>query len=248
MRIPALLSQLFGVLPLAFLGPAGPADPVASVRVAPSYPDQAVRLVAVFPGNIVRVVGHEQPAIEVRWRSPATDRGGAVPRLSEDRNDVLLEVGAEGKGRDIEIAVPYHTSLSLKNQSAGSITVTGLTGNQEIESRFGDILLEEMSGSAVLAAYHGSLKATFLELDDDGANSFITYRGDIALHLPADLGATLSLTLDSVSIDSDFILEGVMKRGPSTHRIGDGKARIDVTLNGGHLTLRARAEGRTPPD
>ncbi len=230
---------LLGVLPwLTLPGSSELADSEVAARIALTYPDQAVRFVAVLPGNSLRVVAHDEPTVEVRWLDQPAYGEAVSIRLSEDRNEVELEVGSKARDRELEIAVPRDTSLSIKNEEAGSVYVEGLRGDQEIESRYGDIRLRRASGSAVLAAYHGSLKASFVALDATRTHSFITYRGDIDLQLPADVGATFSLTLNTVRVESDFTLERVGERGPSRHVIGDGRARIDITMNRGELRLR----------
>lgn len=222
-------------LPAAVLA----AEQTASVAL--THAEQPVRLAAVLPGNVLRVATHDQPSVAVSWSGAA---GQSVVRLVEDGNAVTLEVGAQGQDLELRLLVPANTSLSIRNEAAGSILVEGLRGDQEIESRYGDIVLREISGSAVLAAYHGSLEVAFSTLDHGSTNSFITFKGDLDLRLPADPGAQLSMTLNSVRVQSDFSLGPVDGSQPSVHVLGAGRARIDLIMNEGNLWLRRNEQSR----
>src|SRR6185312_9456887 len=103
----------------------------------------------------------------------------------------------------------------------------------------GDTDLDGPHGDVDASSVSGDLHLTHLHAAGIRAHSV---SGDVALNLPADLDADLSMSTVSGDIDSDFPLtlgNGRMSRRGMSARIGKGGRRLDVRTVSGDLRLRS---------
>lgn len=155
----------------------------------------------------------------------------------------------------------------------GDATASGITGRVSVNASNGDVLLRDIRGEIAINTLNGdveldaitsrSVRAKTMSgrlayngtVDRDGEYSFNAFSGEIDMAIPADAGATLSVSTFSGSIESpDFPLTlkpGARSReskGQSmTFDIGNGGARISLESFSGSITIREQGAARREP-
>ncbi len=138
------------------------------------------------------------------------------------------------------------------NASNGDVEITDARGDVEVSTLNGDIGLRRIASSSVRAktmsgriTYDGTVERT-------GEYSFNAFSGAIEMAIPANTGATLSVSTFSGTLDSpDFPLtltpgtRSRESRGQSmTFDLGGGGARISLESFSGEITIRQRGATR----
>jgi hypothetical protein len=162
--------------------------------------------------------------------------------IEEDHNVVTISAGAMGGRGDLVIETPVNTNLQIKTMSGGSIDVTGVNGDHEIENMNGSINLTDVSGSVVAHTLNGTITASLSHITSNKPMSFTSLNGKVDVTLPADTKARLRLKTDNGSIFSDFDVKlepDASKPVVEDARNQGGKYKISVdraitgTINGG---------------
>ncbi len=157
-----------------------------------------------------------------------------------------------------EIAVLGGDGNVLLSTIQGLISVVGTRGRLEVNSVDGEIRLLEIAGHIFAETVNGAVALRRVVSDSvevstvngdlcyDGAIAgagryrFRTHNGDIAVGLPEQTGATVTLATYRGEIDSDFPLR-VGEKGEHNRfklRLGDGRAHLDLESFGGAIRLR----------
>lgn len=172
-------------------------------------------------------------------RIPMTATGLSV---EEESNRVRISTDSYRRAIDLNIMVPYRTSLILSTVNEGGISVTGVEGEFDINDVNGPVTLTNISGSAVAHALNKRLLVTFNNVDPKKAMAFSSLNGDVDVTFPADLKANLTLSSDRGEVFSDFDVQ-LQPQAPQqivedTHGQG-GRYRVRIdkivhgTINGG---------------
>ena len=140
-------------------------------------------------------------------------------------------------------------SVSASN---GDIDLTGVRGDVEVNSLNGDITLTDMTSTSVRAKTMSGRIQYDGTVDRTGEYNFNAFSGSIDMSIPANTGATLSVSTFSGTIDSpDFPLTlkpGTRSReskGQSmTFDLGSGGARISLESFSGEIIIRERRTAR----
>lgn len=143
-----------------------------------------------------------------------------------------------------DVGITGVSGESSVNTVSGDVTLDGARGPVEVESVSGDLQLRDLSARRV-RTHTTSGDLTFSGLIvDAGRYEFETHSGELRLQLPANVGAQLSLSTFSGSIDSAFpitLTAGEHGMGASTKRmeftLGQGTARIIAETFSGDITL-----------
>lgn len=138
------------------------------------------------------------------------------------------------------------------NASNGDVEIDDTRGAVEVNTLNGDIGLDRITSTSVRAktmsgriTYDGSVERT-------GEYSFNAFSGSIEMSIPANTGATLSVSTFNGTLDSpDFPLtlspgtRSRESRGQSmTFDLGGGGARISLESFSGEITIRQRGTAR----
>jgi DUF4097 and DUF4098 domain-containing protein YvlB len=157
-------------------------------------------------------------------------------------NDAVGNVKTESVSGNIEID-RVDGGVSAESVS-GRVDITNVKGDIDTESVSGRLTMmgarsntvraESVSGSI---SYDGSFAET-------GSYTFKTHAGRLALGLPANTGATVSLETFSGSVESDFPVTLMSKRDRGEghesayeFKLGDGKSRIILETFSGNIRI-----------
>jgi hypothetical protein len=135
------------------------------------------------------------------------DMGRGGMEVVEDHNVVTISAGRSGGSGSVTVQVPANTSLQLKTLSGGSIEVTGVSGEMEVDNLNGPISLKNVSGSVLAHSLNGPVTAVLDRVAPDKPMSFTSLNGKIDVTLPGDTKARVRLKTDNGSVYSDFDLK-----------------------------------------
>ncbi|MFC2156737.1 DUF4097 family beta strand repeat-containing protein [Acidobacteriota bacterium] len=126
--------------------------------------------------------------------------------LSIEENDNYVEISVQAWRQtvNLDIRVPFNSSLQLHSYKGGDITVANVKGELEIDNYSGSIKLTDISGAAVAHSYRGGVTATFKEINPDSHMSFTSMSGDIDVTFPSSTKANLKMKSDRGDVYSDF--------------------------------------------
>jgi hypothetical protein len=161
--------------------------------------------------------------------------------IEEEDNVVDIEVESWKRTVDLNIQVPFGSSLDLENQMGGDIVVEKVSGEIEVENMNGRIKLNDISGTVIANTMNGEILVTFAKVSPGKPMSFSTMNGDVDITLPADVKATLKMKSEQGRIYSDFdiSLTKTPQRREEDQRKEGGKYKITFeetvtgTINGG---------------
>ncbi|OGF67989.1 MAG: hypothetical protein A2Y62_22130 [Candidatus Fischerbacteria bacterium RBG_13_37_8] len=121
-----------------------------------------------------------------------------------EKNNVIEIVTHTPTTVDINIKVPYSTSLHLKSELNGGIVVEKVRGEIEAKSLNGYIKLNGVTGSVVAETLNGAIEAFFDKVDSKKPYAFTSLNGDIDVTFPADVKANVQLKSQMGDIYTDF--------------------------------------------
>jgi len=161
--------------------------------------------------------------------------------VEEENNEMKVYVSGHENEVDLNIQVPFQTSLKVISHEGGPVLVEKVTGEIEATCSDGDLTLRNISGSAIANAYDGELVVIFDQIDPGKPMSFSAYDGDVDVTFPSTLKATLMIKASEGEIYSDFEIDlrAAPKQQVKDERKGGGKYRISFgeyvtgAINGG---------------
>ena len=237
--------------------PAVPSAKAAAPALATFEPDDSSEAAAVAARIAHRVQKHVYALAGTGWNEdeharkekaaglkqiPLTSSGLTV---EEDNNHITVETESFRRAYDIDIKVPYGSSLKLESTNMGEIRVENVTGEIEVENTNGPITLQNVGGTVVASTTNGDIQASLGRVATDKPLSFATFNGDIDLTLPVEARASLRLKSQEGDVFSDFDL--ALKTAPvKTEESGkaSGKFRVSIeraaigAINGGGTEIK----------
>jgi len=162
--------------------------------------------------------------------------------VEEENNVMAVHVGSMNREMDLNIQVPFKTSLKLGTVNDGDIKVERVQGEVEVNDVNGGITLTNISGSAVAGTTNGDVVATFDAATPGKSMSFSSFNGKIDVTFPPGVKANVVMKSEEGDIYSDFdIRMDSASRAPIVEdsRSKGGKYRIRLekslygTINGG---------------
>ena len=212
-------------------------------------------------GGDIRVIGHDDDRVIVRWAVPqAKGELSATPIDLDIRpKGSTIEINSDDYSQTthIEVQVPRRTDLILDSYRNGTLQVQNVRGAIRARSQNNDIVLENVAGSARVYGYNGNFSASFAEVD--GELSFESYNGTVDLTLPDDVGLAAQLRTDRGKLRSTFELndfKGGIGRSKQPQAvslgepfaratIGDGKHPLKIETTNGDISLLKRSDERS---
>jgi DUF4097 and DUF4098 domain-containing protein YvlB len=129
--------------------------------------------------------------------------------IEEYDNHVEVDVESASRATDLDITVPYHTSLSLSCTNRGDIRVENVTGEIEASNVNGAVALLNITGSVVASSHNEDVTVTFVAVDPEMDMSFSSFNGDIDVTFPSSLKANVKMKTTRGDIYSAFEIEEV---------------------------------------
>ena len=167
--------------------------------------------------------------------------------VEEQDNTITVRDRSSGGGEGMTITVPVDTSLHLRSHN-GSIHVDGVHGEIDAETHNSGIRIMNVSGSVLANTHNSSIVVTMDRVDPAKPSAFSTLNGSIDVTLPSDIKASVKLTTDNGSINSDFdVALGAARAATTPNNTSDGRYRIrfdrtvSATINGGGADLTFRS-------
>jgi len=190
-----------------------------SITLQFSDPDRPGMVSASLINGGIRVIGHDSPDIVVTvpntqrnaTKSEPSPNGmrriiGNSPNLEIEESDNKVEISVKSWSQriDLEVLVPYETSLSLKCTNDGDIYVDNVKGDLETKNVNGAITLKNISGSVVAHTINQDLLVTFAEVDRDKPMSFSSLNGDVDVSFPANINGKFFMESNRGDIFTGF--------------------------------------------
>jgi hypothetical protein len=188
--------------------------------------------VDVEPGDSANIVVHARTKVRSDDPEEAELMNSEMHFTIRQREDgYLIESNQNDLGNSIrrrfksslQVHVPVNSEISVRNRY-GSVQLTGLSGSQEIENRYGDV------------------RVIVRELAQHGV-SIVGENADVVLALPPTSSFTLSAKTTEGSIESNFEGMQTVTTGPKSLLVGergrDGP-RILIETRRGNVTVEAR--------
>ena len=155
--------------------------------------------------------------------------------IEEENNVVDIKVSSFSKKVDVNIKVPYKSSLKIKGFQAGNIKVENVDGELEVTHHNGPITLNNVSGTVVAHTFNGDLTVSFDRVNLNKPMSFSTFNGDIDVTFPKNAKFNLKMKSDQGEIYSDFKLDMRSTQSPEKkpeRKEGKYVIKFDKTLYG----------------
>ena len=124
--------------------------------------------------------------------------------VEEENNVIKISTESWKRTIDLNIKVPFKTSLKLGCVNSGDIVVENVEGEIEINNVNGAVTLKDISGAVVAHALNQDLLVNFKKIDPKKSMSFSSLNGDLDITFPKNLKAVLKLKSDNGDIYSDF--------------------------------------------
>jgi len=252
------LSVLFVIAACAALGQDSPPD---RVNVPFSDPSRPKMLKASVLNGSIFVKGYDGKEAIVEARGEGSkhrrnERADGMRRidiggsgLSVEESDNVITVGTRSMNENVEIniQVPFNTSLKLHDVNGGEVSVDHIVGDVEIDVTNGKATATHISGSAIVHALNDRVLVTLDKITADKPMSFSSLNGDIDVTLPPDLKAKVKLKSDNGAVYSDFDIQvDASSRKPIVEdsSAGHGKYRVQFDratyglINGGGPELQ----------
>ena len=145
-------------------------------------------------------------------------------------------VGGRSLKIDVRITVPRQTNIKV-NMGAGSVDVTGVEGNTDIQADVGQVTLRDLSIPDNLTVQSGVAEINFSgPLNDGSQYRFTSDVGAIQLHLPADSQFAIDAASDLGPVIVDFDVVGEVTReltGASAKGVVGGASDTSLYLRSG---------------
>ena len=196
----------------------------------------------------------DEPRTDGLHRIPTSSLGMTA---TEHDNQVSVEIDFSQRDVALEIQVPRRTSVHAATVNGGTLSITGVTGEHELENVNGSIVATDIAGALVASTTNGKVQASFTEVTPAKAMSFSSFNGSLDVTFPAKLAATLLINSGRGEVFTDFDVEvqpqaAVIERGGENGRnrvrveretralVGGGGPEIRFKTFNGSITIRKR--------
>lgn len=135
---------------------------------------------------------------------------------------------------DLQIRIPRSLGLKIAGVVDGDVTITGMQSEVSVQVVDGDVEATHAHAPFVVHAVDGDIEVQFDSFNSETPSLLQTVDGDVTVHLPADIAASLEMRTIDGNILTDLPMEVTTRdfapsKGPST---------VQATLNGGGTSLK----------
>ncbi len=231
------------------------------VTVPLTDPSRPVTLHASLMNGGITITGYNGRSVIVEARARHEGKEGREPKpdrkaegmhrldshgtglsVEEQDNEVHVGIGSMNRTVDLNIQVPYNTSLKLKCLNDGDIKVEHVSGEVDADDLNGSVKLLNISGAVVAHSLNEDVVVTLDSITPGKSMSFSTMNGDVDVTMPADVKARVKMKSDNGEIFSDFDVHP--EANPSSAKVSethgkDGRFKVQFdkvtygSINGG---------------
>jgi DUF4097 and DUF4098 domain-containing protein YvlB len=156
---------------------------------------------------------------------------------------------------ELDVTAPANTGLRLKT-GAGTIDVSGLTGDMEVDTGAGTVVLRDTEGRVRAHSGAGTVEVRNASGPAEigvgagtivyegalaGDSTFSTGLGEIVLRLPEALNARIDLSAGMGSVDVRYDVEGTVSARQVRGVVGDGsQGSIYAHTGAGQIQMKRR--------
>jgi lia operon protein LiaG len=135
-----------------------------------------------------------------------------------------------------KVLVPVNATLQVysSDHEGPKINISNFSNEIEIDSRFGNIELEDITGPALIHNVHGRINVKFAKVNPKNPISITSVHGDVDVTLPAKTPANLELKSSHGEIYTDMDI--AFNNSKENMRQISGN-RIEGKLNGGGVEI-----------
>ena len=155
--------------------------------------------------------------------------------------EVLFFKGTESD-YNYTITVPERMAIRINHGppflGSEAIKVKNSKKELEIKAFNTDILLENVSGPAIINTVKGNIEGSFSELNQENPSSISAVTGHIDLSLPAKTRASLEISTISGRAYTDFDFEHEKEGAQNVKRIGGGTIKGKINNGGVQMILK----------
>jgi len=194
-------------------------------------PEDVTVQVMEYADGLVICAMFRNADMECDERGMRVHSSGRRDRWNDDRDDLQI---------DITVRLPKGHEVSAGSVS-GDVAVAGAEGDVRASSVSGSVRLETPKASRVRASsVSGNVDVRIRELTGTGTLSFTSVSGNVAVELPKNVDADVTMRTVSGSLESDFplVLNGRVNRRSLEARIGKGGRELEVRTVSGDVRLR----------
>jgi hypothetical protein len=193
---------------------------VSSVRLATAQDNWRMVVHLSEPGKLfilnvaigraaIKVTGYKGNDVIVDVEMDEANGRESVDVTAREKNNEVTVEAKKGKAIRLDIKVPQTAGIfKLSSVNGGTILVSDVTGNLELQNKSGGISALNISGSVIAGTLSGRITVSFKDVDPSAAMAFSTLSGAIDVSFPAGLKANLKIKSDYGKVYSDFDLVG----------------------------------------
>lgn len=196
---------------------------------------------------LIEAMGIEAPPKRAEGLKPlyntAEDNSGIGLSVTEENNTVKIIKATSHREVRYAIKVPRKVSLLFEevNHHGHDISISGIEGDVEVNTKSSDIHLDNISGSVVASSIGGDVTVVFASLSQQKPSAISVIGSVVDVTLPADTKADFRMKSMSGEIYTDFDL-AVDGTKAGLHKVGGGH-RIEGKANGGGVSVSIESVG-----
>ena len=191
---------------------------------------------------IIENTDYEAPPERADGLQPLTDKGTdntGIGLSVQEQDGVLKIVETRNNDGEFILKVPNNIRLKIQKQLwSGEITIRDHKGEIEVQSKFADISLMNITGPVIVNSISGNVDAVFSNISNATPSSVSVTHGYIDVTLPADTQSNVYLSSTHGEIYTDLDLQ--LKNKKESTKPSIGPQNIVGTLNGGGVNMTLR--------
>jgi len=173
-----------------------------------------------------------------------------APRIDYEKSDDFVRINTQSPNQegmdcvvDYFVSVPHSVNLKDIIARDGDVVIRDLYGAVFVDLRAGNLNIDNVSGSLTAMVAEGSIQAALYDLRETDQINLTARRGDITLHLEADVIAGFEGSAPEGEIFMEFGTGTPEDKGRVSTRLGNGEgASITVTALEGDIRIRTIEE------
>jgi hypothetical protein len=177
----------------------------------------------------INVRGYDGKDVVINVETDEKNGRESMDVTAQEKNNEVTVAAPRRKAVRLNIRVPETSGIfKLSSINGGTIMVSDVTGNLELQNKSGGISALNISGSVIASTLSGRITVSFKNVDPGVPMAFSTISGGINVSFPADLKANLKIRSDLGKVYSDFDLVGDAAHPKAVRDEKDGVYHLSI--------------------